>query len=134
MRHEIFYDRGRKRVRQTLGTISLYDLEGEFGKVINDMLSLYGQYRKHTEEFTEIVERSGYGKKMYLDGTDTKKVKFDTLRLSVEDDYEGQRQLCIMGERDMDADEIAAMEQEAKEHQEREKEHLRKLKEKYPDV
>lgn len=135
MRHEIYYDRSRKRATQTLGTMSLYDFEGEIGKVlVNDCLAIYDQYRKYTQKAHEITERSGYGKKMYLDGTDTKMVKFDTIRLSVEEDYEGNKQLCFKGERDMDADEIAAMEEETKAYQEREKEQLRKLKEKYPDV
>jgi hypothetical protein len=130
----INYDRGRKRVRQNLGTIDTYDFEGEFGKVINDMLDTYGQYRKHLEEASEIVERSGYGQCKYLDGVDKKTVKFDKLFLDWQETYDDEKQLCIIGERDMDAAEIAAMEDENKQYQEREKEQLRKLKEKYPDA
>ena len=130
----ISYMYGAKRVRQALGTIYRGDLEGDFNEVINRLLAEFGRYRKHCEEVHEITERADYGRHLYLDGTDKKAVKFDKLYLDWRDTYDDEKELWVIGERDMDASELAAMEAEFEASKEREKEQLRKLKEKYPDV
>lgn len=129
----ISYDRGKKRVRQTLGAISTYDLEGEFGNAVNNFMAEYGHYKKYIDEATEIKE-TGYASQKYLDGVDKKTVKFDKLLLDYRNNYDDEKQLCVVGERDMDVSELAAMGEETKQQQEREKEQLRKLREKYPDA
>lgn len=128
------YYYGTKKVRQALGIIYRDSFEGDFGEVVNRLLVEYGDWRKYLEEPHELTERSGYGKHLYLDGTDKKTVKFDKLFLDWRDTYEDDKELWVIGERAMDASELAAYAAELEQQKEREKEQLRKLREKYPDA
>ena len=129
----ISYDRGRNRVSQVIGSISPYDLEGDFKSVMKSFENTYKEYCEYLTEPHEIAEQSGYGANLYLDETNKKTVKFDKLRLDWVESYDG-KELRIIGERDMDEAELAAMKKEDEKYQEFEKAQLRKLKEKYPDV
>ena len=129
----IYYDRSRKRVRQTLGTIYARNFEGEFGKVINDLMTEYGSFKKYLEEAVELTE-NGWSSQKYLDGDVKKNVKFDKLFLDWASTYDDEKELRVIGERDMDGCELLALENETTEQKEREKEQLRKLKQKYPEV
>jgi hypothetical protein len=130
----IQYYYGTKKVRQAIGTIYRGDFEGDFGEVLNSFMAEYASYKKYLDEPHEVTERSGYGKHLYLDGTDKKTVKFDSLHLDWQDTYDDEKELRVVGERAMDAGELAAYEAELEKSKEREIEQLRKLKEKYPNV
>ena len=125
---------GTKRVRQAIGTIYRGDLEGDFGDVLNKLMAEYGHYKQFLDEPHEVSERSGYGRNKYLDGVDKKLVKFDKLYLDWQDTYDNEKELVVIGERDMDASELAAYAEELKKQKQREIEQLKKLKEKYPDA
>jgi hypothetical protein len=130
----IRYDYGKKKVRQVLGTIDRYDLEGDFHEAVNRFADEYASYKEYLDEPHEIPERSGYGKSMYLDGVDNKTIKFDKLYLDWQDTYDNEKELQVVGERDMDASELAAYDAELEKQKQREIEQLKKLKEKYPDA
>lgn len=130
----IWYDYSKKRVRQVLGTIYRGDFEGNFGEVLNSFMAEYASYKNYVDEPHEVVERSGYGKHLYLDGVEKKTVKFDSIHLDWQDTYDDEKELRVIGERAMDAGELAAYEAEVELGKQREIEQLRKLKEKYPNV
>lgn len=127
------YNSATKRVTQKLGYIYSGDLEGDFGEIINKIMAEYGHYKQFTEKMQEITE-TNYNGGAYLDGSKTKSVKFDKIYLSWESTYDNEKELQVIGERNYDSDELAALEKLNKAQEAREKEQLRKLKEKYPDV
>lgn len=130
----IRYDYNKKRVTQCIGTIYSGNLEGCFEDVINHLLKEFGDYKKYLEEPQEVVENGWPSYEKYNDGSTKKMVKFDKLRLDWHNTYDDERELRVLAERDMDASELAAYDVLLAEQKEREKEQLRKLKEKYPDV
>lgn len=131
----ISYDKYRFRVRQTLGTISLYDLEGDFPKVLQKMKEEYKYYSEYTKTPHELHE-SNYSGGAYLDKTSKKTVIFDKIYLDCVQTGE-DRELRVVGERDLTAEELNVLNIEAAaalaKRTEEEKEQLRKLREKYPD-
>jgi hypothetical protein len=131
--NNVQYLYGTKRVRQALGTIYRGDFEGDFGESVNRFANEYASYKKYLDEPHEFGTKWLYGQHMYLDGTDNKMVQFDKLMLDWQDTYDDEKELRVIGERDMDSQELAAMEIETEKQVDREKEQLRKLKEKYPN-
>jgi hypothetical protein len=126
------YNPATKRVTQVLGSIYSGDLEGDFGGVVNSIMAEYGLYKKFMEEAREITE-TNYRGGAYLDGSKTKKVKFDRIYLNWEPTYDNEKVLQVIGERDYDSDELVALTLMIEDQEEREKAQLRKLKEKYPN-
>lgn len=126
------YNYGTKRVSQALGTIYLGNLEGDFTQVIKHLSQEYEDYKKYIEESVQITE-TDYRGGAYLDGSSKKSVKFDRLYLDLVDSYDN-KELRVMGERPMDADELAALDRIYKANEERERAELKRLKEKYPNV
>lgn len=133
---KISYDRGHKKVRQVLSYISLDEFEGDFDSVIKKLKEEQACYAVYTKEAQEITEPLTYGssKGAYLDGTSKKSVKFDRIYLDLVSEGDDEKKFNIVGERMMDAGELAAMDKENEQNQEREIEQLRKLKEKYPGI
>lgn len=137
----IGYNYGTKRVRQILGTLDTYMLEGAFDEVLKQFSRKYADYKYAHVDQTRPMDAHQYGyrnRSGYLDGATTKTVKFDQLYLEWQRSYDDDRELCIIGERDMDAGELAAYETNcaADKHvkEQNEMEYLRKLKQKYPNV
>lgn len=127
------YDPIRKRVTQVLGTLSYDDIEGDFGAVVNKLMTEHESYKKFMLELQPITEKD-YRGGAYLDGSSVKSVKFDRIYLEWQRTYDDERELKVIGERPYDASELEAFELMLKAQEEREKAQLRKLKEKYPDV
>jgi hypothetical protein len=125
------YNYGKKTVRIVLGTISTYDLEGTFEDIIDKLNGEFKQYKDYITS-PQTVPAGGYY--TYLDGEKNKKLQFDSLHLEWHSTYDDEKQLQIIGERAMDASELAAWDAQVKKGQEQEKEQLRRLKAKYPDV
>jgi hypothetical protein len=121
-----------KTVTQTLGSIDSDNLEGAFSEVTNRILAEYGYYKKFLEEAQEVSE-TNYRGGAYLDGERTKKVKFDKIYLVWHDSHDDTKVLHVMGDRPMDAGELAALAEETKKRETAERQMLKKLKEKYPD-
>lgn len=119
-----------KRVRQVLGTTYLCDLEGEFGAVLDHLTKMHISYRKYLREPTEVTSPHN----AYSDGTRTKVVQFDKLFLERRRSYDDTEELCVVGERGMDAGEIAAAVASLEKDKQREIEQLRILRQKYPDA
>lgn len=128
----IKYNNHNKRVRQILGTIGFYELEGDFTEVIEKLTARHKEYLEYTQKPHNINERWSAG---YSDGTTKKLVKFDKISLECEIIDDDSRTLRVIGERDMLPEELAALEVENKKRQEQneqqEKELFKKLAKKY---
>ena len=133
----IRYDEYRKEVTQDLGTISLYDLEGDFSKAIEKLQQEYEYYSKYLKVKHKIKEEN-YSGGAYLDKSKEKNVIFDKIYIECIEGCEGQKELRVKGERKLDAAELIALHEKktaaAMKKTEEEKEQLRKLKEKYPNL
>lgn len=105
----IKYDLAKKRVRQQISTLSMYDFEGEFSKVIaylqDELKSLEKDYAKSSRKMAEHDYHGG----AYADGTKEKTVSFDKFSIEMEQDYEGENQLQIWGERDILSEEMEGL-------------------------
>ena len=102
----INYDCSKMRIRQRIGTISLYEFEGTFDAVIKKL----EEERKHyTDNYVlkakSVPSYNDYHK--YLDGEKTKLVQFDKLGIDIGEDY-GDKVYEVWGERDFLPEELAA--------------------------
>ena len=129
---EIFYDRSRKRVRQSLGTIETYQFESDFATALSMFQKAHDVFMMFTKEPHEITE-TNYRGAAYLDGEKCKKVIFDYIRIHFEDGYDGSHHFEVIGERDMLPEELAVIDSEKLAEEKQEKAMLRKLLKKYPD-
>ncbi len=121
----IHYDLAKKLVRQHIGTISLYDFEGDFKAVINKLKEEEKYYKKVFMDNTRSVCEDSYaGRGAYLDGANTKSVQFDRIYIDLGESY-GDREYQVWGERKFLPEEDKALkdkedkQKEEKENQER---------------
>lgn len=136
----IMYDEKNKKVTQKLDYRSFYKIEGYLDVVLNEMRGLFDELiDKYTKQENEIKE--GYNSRGgYLDGVTKKSVKFDKIKMEIEDEPYGEGSKCLMfyGERDWLPEELDVFndkERKTKDAEEqREKILLEKLLKKYPEV
>ena len=122
----IKYDSKTKRVKQKLSTLCLYSFEGEFTKAIeylqNELKSLKRDYTKSSKKLMEYDYNGG----AYADGSREKRVLFDKFFIEQGEDYDGDKQLQIWGERDILPEEMEGLKEKEKKEEESRAEWRRK--------
>jgi hypothetical protein len=95
------------RAVQELEVVSAYTLEGDFDSVFN-------QFTELKERVTGWRETAMKTHGSFVDGAKTKTVRFDKVFIEWHDvPYgDGEKELHVMGERDVDASERAAIEKQ----------------------
>lgn len=110
----IKYDSKTKRVKQKISTLSSYSFEGEFPKAIkylqDELKSLKEDYTKSSKKIMEYDYHGG----AYADGAREKKVSFDKFFIEEGQDYEGDKELQIWGERDILPEEMEGLKEKEK--------------------
>lgn len=110
----IKYDIAKKRVKQEISTLCLYSFEGEISKAIaylqEELKTLKRDYTKSSKKVMEYHYNGG----LYADGTKDKVVSFDKFFIEMGQDYEGDKQLQIWGERDILPEEMEGLKEKEK--------------------
>ena len=111
----MIYDYTKMRVKQRIGTISLYDFEGTFEEVVEKLKENRVYYfDNYVAQTCEITAYSDWEK--YLDGEKIKEVQFDKLTINLGENY-GDKVYEVWGERNFDASELQAMQREQRKQQ-----------------
>lgn len=122
----IKYNSKTKRVKQKISTLSIYSFEGEFPKAIkylqDELKSLKEDYTKSSKKMIECDYHGG----AYADGDKEKKVSFDKFFIEEGQDYEGDKELQIWGERDILPEEMEGLKEKEKKEEEARTEWKRK--------
>jgi len=121
----IKYDSKTKRVKQQISTLSMYNFEGEFSKAIKYLQDEFKSLKKSYSKPTKVVEYN-YNGGAYADGTREKKVSFDKFFIEEGQDYEGDKELQIWGERDILPEEMEGLKEKEKKEEEARTEWKRK--------
>lgn len=119
----IQYDFSKKRVKQLISSSDIYTL---FSGNIEEVEKKFREWIKHYKDnyLKKSVEISTMNTLFdrYLDGNDWKRVKFDNLVFVVSrDKYNDTPIIEIYGERNMDKDELKALENQKKENKDKER-------------